>query len=110
MNAMQPMDGDFAGMAGDPMTDLMPPAPMEHPVPLAALRQPDDQEQLVQPEVGDEVTYTVTGTVARIEGERVVVTPTSVNGQEVAADAGAPGPELEPDLAALEAEAKGMSV
>jgi hypothetical protein len=107
MNAMQPTDGDFAVNSGEPMADLMPPAPMEHPVPLEALRQPNDQEELVQPEVGDEVSYTVTGTVARIEGDRVVVTPTSVNGQEVA-EASAPEPET--NLAALEAEAKGMSV
>lgn len=86
----------------------MMPAGNEQRVPVAALQQPDDQEALVTPEVGDMVSYTVEGRVTRIEGDSAVVTVESVNGKP-AEPAGAMPPEAG-GLEALENEAKGMVI
>jgi len=112
MNAnMPPTDGDFAvnaGASAPPELALMA-GPNEQAIPLAALQQPDETEQLVTPEVGDMVTYTVEGKISRIEGDRAFVTVESANGQPVAEEQ----PENPADdaggLAALEAEAQGMA-
>ena len=89
------------------------PSMNEQRVPLAALQQPDDQEALVTPEVGDMVTYTVEGRVSRIEGDVAVVTAESANGkpmQEEAAETPAQeGGETE-SYESLEAQAKGMVI
>lgn len=85
------------------------PAANEQRVPVAALQQPDDQEALVTPEVGDMVSYTVEGRVSRIEGDAAVVTVESVNGKPTAEPAGAMPPEAG-GLEALENEAKGMVI
>jgi hypothetical protein len=96
-------------------TDVMPPELMAMPaaneqrVPVAALQQPDDQEQLVTPEVGDIVSYTVEGRVTRIEGDTAIVTVESANGQPIQSDAPAEMPEAG-GLEALENEAKGMVI
>lgn len=52
-------------------------------VPVAALSMPDESEQMTPPEVGDEVTYQVTGKVTAINGEIATIERTSVNGQEI---------------------------
>ena len=87
------------------------PSANEQRVPVAALQQPDDQEALVTPEVGDVVSYTVEGRVSRIEGETAFVTVESANGKPIqtAEPAGAIPPELG-GLEALENEAKGMVI
>lgn len=96
-------------------TDMMPPdlmampSPNEQRVPVAALQQPDDQEQLVTPEVGDVVSYTVEGRVTRIEGDAAVVTVESANGKPLQGEAPAGLPEAG-GLEALENEAKGMVI
>lgn len=78
---------------------------MEDAVPLDALSQPDEQEAMTPPAVGDKVSYSKEGTVSRIDGNKAFVTVTHVNGQEVKPDA----PEAMPDaLAGLESEAKAM--
>lgn len=90
------------------MNELMAPAaPAEQAVALAALQQPDDSEQLVTPEPGDLVSYTVEGTVSRVEGDKAFVTVETINGQPVAESA----PEAPQDeLGALRAEAEGMMI
>lgn len=112
MNAqMPPTDGDYAVNSGEAMPpELMAmPSANEQRVPVAALQQPDDTEQLVTPEVGDLVTYTVEGRISRIEGESAVVTVESANGKPIQSEAPAEAPEAD-GLAALENEAKGMVI
>lgn len=90
----------------------MMPAANEQRVPLAALQQPDDTEQMITPEVGDMVTYTVEGRVARVEGETASVTVESVNGKPIHSE-GEALPQQRPTeggLQALEQEAKGMVI
>jgi len=52
-------------------------------VPLSALNMPDDQEQMQAPEQGDKVTYSIEGTVEKIEGDEAYVKRESINGQPV---------------------------
>lgn len=85
------------------------PSANEQRVPVAALQQPDDQEALVTPEVGDMVNYTVEGRVSRIEGETAFVTVESANGKPIQSEAPAEMPPAD-GLAALENEAKGMVI
>lgn len=85
------------------------PTTNEQRVPVAALQQPDDQEALVTPEVGDMVSYTVEGRVSRIEGEAAIVTVESANGKPIQSEAPAAMPEAG-GLEALENEAKGMVI
>lgn len=87
-------------------SDIAPetPAMAEDCIPLTALAQPDQTEQMANPEVGDLVTYTVEGTVTRVEGENAYVQRKAVNGQEVAGAA----PEPQDELSALKSEAAGM--
>jgi len=52
-------------------------------VPLSFLSMPDDQEQMQPPEVGDVVSYQVTGKVVAIEGNMAKVERQSINGQDL---------------------------
>lgn len=52
-------------------------------VPLSALAQPDDGDQMQTPAEGDNVTMTVDATVTRIEGENAYLKPTSINGTDL---------------------------
>lgn len=101
------------------MSDGMPPLPQdpmlsmmgstnEQCVPVAALQQPDEADQLVTPEVGDVVSYTVEGKISRIEGDKAYVTVEAANGKPVAEDK----PEQSEDegLMALQQEAEGMTL
>lgn len=85
----------------------------EQRVPLAALQQPDDQEALVTPEVGDMVSYTVEGRVSRIEGDVAIVTVESANGKPLQEE-GAESPAQEmgetDSYESLENQAKGMVI
>jgi hypothetical protein len=60
----------------DPATETpaMESAENDHCVPLTALSL-----EGTPPEVGDKVTYTVRGTVTRVEGGEAYVTPSTVN-------------------------------
>lgn len=49
-------------------------------VPVSALAQPDNDEQMQTPEAGDTATVQVEIKVSRIEGETAYVIPTSING------------------------------
>jgi len=115
MNPMPPTDGDFAVNSGAEMPpELMAmPAANEQRVPLAALQQPDDQEALVTPEVGDMVSYTVEGRVSRIEGDVAIVTVESANGKPLQEE-GAESPAQEmgetDSYESLENQAKGMVI
>lgn len=86
----------------------------EQCVPLDALAEPDDQEQMAAPEVGDSVNYQVQGKVTRIEGNRAYVEPESINGKPVddgdeqsEGEAGEQGPR-EGDYSQLEDQANQM--
>lgn len=59
--------------------------PGEDCVPLKSLAMPDpDQgDQMANPEVGDKVNYQVEGTVTRIDGDNAYVKRQSVNGEPV---------------------------
>jgi hypothetical protein len=58
----------------------------EFPVPLAALSLPGEGEgQTTSPAEGDTVDITGTARVVRIEGDRAIIAPASINGQDIAA-------------------------
>ncbi len=59
---------------------------MEDCVPLAALAATDESNSVETPVVGDRVSYSVDGTISRIEGDQAYITKESVNGQEIKAD------------------------
>lgn len=61
-------------------------APDEVCIPLKALGQPDDSEEMQTPEAGDNVTMTVDAVVTRIEGDKAYVKPVSVNGTDLSAE------------------------
>ncbi len=52
-------------------------------VPLASLAQPDDQEKMNTPEVGDSVSMQVDAQVVKIEGDNAYIKPTSINGNSL---------------------------
>ena len=90
------------------------PAAAEDCVPLSALAMPDSEngDQMASPEVGDKVTYSIDGTVTRIEGSNAYVKRDSVNGEPVdekadSEDAGDQSSESS-DGSALRDEAQGM--
>lgn len=49
-------------------------------VPLKALQQPDENEEMQTPSQGDTVSLTVDAAITRIEGDKAYVKPMSVNG------------------------------
>lgn len=59
----------------------------EFSLPVAALALPGEQGNNVTPAAGDEVDITGTATVSRIEGDTAFLTPTTINGEKVAAAA-----------------------
>ena len=91
----------------DPMLSMMG-SNNEQCVPVAALQQPDDSDQLVTPEIGDAVSYTVEGKISRIEGDKAYVTVETANGKPMA-DKTAEQP-ADDGLAALQQEAEGMTL
>ena len=58
-----------------------PAAPAGIPVPLSALAQPDDKEQMQTPAEGDTVSLQVDATIISVQGETAMIQPTAVNGQ-----------------------------
>lgn len=118
---------DQAGPAGAPtpddaedMTDNgadeaaegeAPMAPGELCVPLAALAQPDEQEQMQPPAPGDKATAQIDYTVTRVEGDNAYITLDGVNGQPI--NNGSPSDQAAPgtgpaDLAQLKQQAAAM--
>lgn len=55
-------------------------------VPVSALSQPGEDEQMNPPGVGDLVQYQKEGTVTRIEGDNAYVKVNSVNGKPITAE------------------------
>lgn len=107
MPSMPPSDpSDAGGDAGCPDGCI--------PVPLAALSQPDDQEQMQTPGQGDSITFQVDAVVDSINGETAYVKPSAVNGTPLAPD-DEPDPEGDPNAADdqegqdLQQAAQGMS-
>lgn len=49
-------------------------------IPLKALAQPDDQDQVQTPAVGDSVNFSTDGTITRIDGDNAYVKASAVNG------------------------------
>lgn len=90
----------------DPAEEAGEPGGME--IPLDALGQPDDKDQINPPEVGDTVDFSVSGKVTRIDGTTAFVQPSTINGKDVAATAPAGAPGGGDDLASLESAAKGF--
>lgn len=90
----------------------MPPSPDIEPagntdtVPLKALGMPDEKEQMTPPEVGDEVSYQVTGKVTAINGGLATIERMTINGQSVDDGDGDTGDTEE----ALQNDAKGMTI
>ncbi len=71
------------------------PSPMSTPdgcvkIPLKALAQPDDKEQMQTPGEGDSVSFTVDGTIESIDGENAVVRPMNVNNTPLDENEGEP--------------------
>ncbi len=65
-----------------------------------AMPDPDNGDQMAPPQVGDRVTYTVEGTVTRVDGEEAYVKRETINGQPVEPspdDSGAPGDQDQAD-------------
>ena len=100
---LPPTEGNFPALP-----ELGATASFEQCLPADVLKQPDDQEALQTPEVGDEVSYSVTGKVSRIEGDMVYVTPSQVNGQEIKLPAAPEAPEGAGEMESLETEARNM--
>lgn len=71
-------------------------------LPVELLGVPDDSEQIVNPEVGDRVSYTVEGRVLRVDGNLAIIKRESVNGKPIETKTPQDG------LAALETMANGM--
>jgi len=57
------------------------PTPTGFPVPLDALNQPDDQEQMQTPAVGDSITIQVDAKILSVDGETAMIQPTAINGK-----------------------------
>jgi hypothetical protein len=91
-------------IAGSPPAGPGPGAITRDTVPTDALGMPDEDEQMEAPEVGDEVTYTVTGNVVSIEGGNAVIERKTINGRDLAASQPPQSPEmgLEADAAAMD--------
>jgi hypothetical protein len=60
----------------------------EFSVPLAALALPGEQEgQTTAPAMGDVVDFNGTAKVTRIDGDKAILTPETINGQAIEAAA-----------------------
>ncbi len=104
---MDEMDELMKKAPASEMPEMAPAGPTqgEVPIPLKALAQPDDKDAMTTPEMGDSVTFSVDGTITRIEGEMAYVKANAVNGTPIGEEA----EEVAPDEgASLMDEAKGM--
>ena len=78
------IQGVMLGQPGQqPPTDDESMESSEVCVPLKALQQPDDNEEMQTPSEGDTVSLTVDAAVTRIEGNNAYVKPMSVNGVQL---------------------------
>lgn len=95
---MPPQDGDEISASG------------EQAVPLALLSQPDDQDQMTTPAVGDAVSLQVDATISRISGGTAFIKATAINGKPLnEAGKDAPTPETDDTEDSLRGEAETMS-
>lgn len=109
---MSNVQGMMLGQDGPPG---MPPAEegmesSEVCVPLKALQQPDENEEMQTPSNGDTVSLTVEAAITRIEGDKAYIKPMSVNGVQLD-DSGEPqedGEAAEGDALRQEAMQQGQ--
>lgn len=101
-----PDEADETGEGVMPSALPQPLAPGEQAVPLSALAQPDDAEELQTPKPGDSASMTVDYTVVRIEGEKAIVKATAINGKPLEDEAAEPMPEVDTEGADLRAMAE----
>lgn len=75
-------------------------------VPTKALAL-DGEQGAVNPAVGDEVDFSGTATVTRIEGDQAYLAPKTINGEALASEAAPEGePSLDDEETALRNETK----
>lgn len=91
-------------MAGVPPKGGPGPGCERDTVPLGMLAMPDEGEQMTPPEVGDEVSYSVTGKVVSVAGDNAVIERKTINGKDV----GGGHEGQEPNEGDLMAEAQEM--
>lgn len=82
----------------------------EQCLPLSMLAQPDSEDQMQAPEVGDTGSMTVEYEVTRIDGQNAYIKPKAINGQPIPAEAEKPTPEDEDESEgnSLRGEAEAM--
>lgn len=78
------MGADITPMDSEPMDDAD--KPMEICVPASVVSTQDGSDNLVAPEIGDEVPMDVVAKVTRVEGDNVYLIPVTVNGEDVTPD------------------------
>ncbi len=76
-------------------------------VPIAALSEPDEQEQMTPPTVGDKGSSQIDYTVTRVEGETAYCTIDAINGTAIG-KAQAKAPTDADQFAELEGMARSM--
>jgi len=81
---------DAAGADTEPDADDMPGAMNELCVPLSDLAQPDEQDAMEPPAVGDKVQANIEVTVKRIEGDKAYLSLDAINGNKLETPKGPP--------------------
>ena len=98
------MDRDGQGQDGGSQSKLY--------VPLDSLAQPDNDNNMQSPEVGDEFDMTVHAKVVSIEGDQACIQPISINGEPLKPQPNSGPPDQtdsqegaeDPDVAAMRQE------
>lgn len=88
-----------------------PSTPQQVRIPLSALAQPNQEDVMETPGAGDTITFTVDGTLDKVDGDYGLVTPNAVNGKPLEEEAQEPTPEDTTDTEGddLQNEAQQMS-
>lgn len=106
MTAPEPIDETMPEMDAAPVVPDS--AGRVDSVPLDLLSQPDEQEAMTPPAVGDKVAYSKEGTVTAINGGTAIVSVTHVNGQALPGADEPDGDEATDPMEGLEREAQAM--
>lgn len=101
---MIPTPDPVAPTAESPDLGLSAPMSSTLRIPLSTLAMDGDESgSTVEPEVGDPVEFTVTGTVTSVENGTAVVTPETVNGEPLPKGDGSPADPTEDDMRSMAA-------